>query len=197
MQCQLGFFSFAKLLMLRDLDPQNWPEGALTESDLIRGLLVDGFTPADDLFGPEDRLDQLLDPADIIQVVDADASQTRVIEEVRRGRNLVVQGPPGTGKSQTITNIIAAAVHDGKSVLFMAEKMAALSVVHQRMVSTGLRDICVELHSRKANKKALAQELGRTLAAERHRPTISSDPTKLRATKECTEPYRRPAAHCP
>ena len=181
---QLGFFSFAKLLMLRDLDPQNWPEGALTESDLIRGLLVDGFTPADDLFGPEDRLDQLLDPADIIQVVDADASQTRVIEEVRRGRNLVVQGPPGTGKSQTITNIIAAAVHDGKSVLFMAEKMAALSVVHQRMVSTGLRDICVELHSRKANKKALAQELGRTLAAGRHRPTISSDPTKLRATRD-------------
>ena len=181
---QLGFFSFAKLLMLRDLDPQNWPEGALTESDLIRGLLVDGFTPADDLFGPEDRLDQILDPADIIQVVDADASQTKVIEEVRRGRNLMVQGPPGTGKSQTITNIIAAAVHDGKSVLFMAEKMAALSVVHHRMVSTGLRDVCVELHSRKANKKALAQELGRTLAAGRHRPTISADPTKLRATRD-------------
>jgi primosomal protein N' len=62
-------------------------------------------------------------------VVDADSSQTRVIEAVRAGHNLVVQGPPGTGKSQTITNIIAAAVHDGQTVLFIAEKMAALNAV--------------------------------------------------------------------
>ena len=82
---------------------------------------------------PDDaRLDQLFAPGDLIQVLDADASQTLVIETVRSGRNLVVQGPPGTGKSQTITNIIAAAVHDGKTVLFVAEKMAALDVVHRR-----------------------------------------------------------------
>jgi ABC-type sugar transport system ATPase subunit len=85
-----------------------------------------------------------------------------------------VQGPPGTGKSQTITNLIAAAAHDGKTVLFVAEKMAALSVVHDRLVKTGLRDICLELHSRSANKKALAQELGRTLmASTRTLPPVS------------------------
>ena len=70
--------------------------------------------------------------------MDADSSQTIVIEEVRQGRNLVVQGPPGTGKSQTITNLIATAVKGGKKVLFVAEKMAALEVVKRRLDNVGL-----------------------------------------------------------
>jgi hypothetical protein len=181
---QLGFFSFAKLLMHRDLDPGTWPEGAFADNDLLRGLLAEGFEGDTPLFGPDDRLDDLLDPAEIIQVIDADASQTKVIEEVRRGASLVVQGPPGTGKSQTITNLIAAAAHDGKSVLFVAEKMAALSVVHHRLVRAGLGDICLELHSRTANKKALAQELGRTLMASARALPGAADPARLRATRD-------------
>lgn len=181
---QLGFFSFSKLLMHRDLDTSTWPEDAFIDHPLLRGLLSDGFEGDTPLFGPEDKLDQLLDPADIIQVIDADASQTKVIEEVRRGASLVVQGPPGTGKSQTITNIIAAAAHDGKSVLFVAEKMAALSVVHDRLVKCGLRDICLELHSRTANKKALAQELGRTLSASAKALPAAADPGRLRLARD-------------
>jgi hypothetical protein len=181
---QLGFFSFAKLLMHRDLDVSTWPDNAFIDHPLLRGLLADGFEGDTPLFGPNDNLDDLLDPADIIQVIDADASQTKVIEEVRRGASLVVQGPPGTGKSQTITNIIAAAAHDGKSVLFVAEKMAALSVVHDRLVKCGLRDICLELHSRTANKKALAQELGRTLSASAKALPAASDPVRLRITRD-------------
>jgi hypothetical protein len=181
---QLGFFSFAKLLMHRDLDPGTWPVNAFVESDLLRGLLAEGFEEDRPIFGPEDKLDDILDPAQIIQVIDADASQTKVIEEVRRGASLVVQGPPGTGKSQTITNLIAAAAHDGKSVLFVAEKMAALSVVHDRLVRAGLRDICLELHSRTANKKALAQELGRTLMASAKALPGAADPARLRATRD-------------
>ncbi len=180
---QLGFFSFAKLLMLRDLDPDNWPDGALLRLDLVRRLLATGFEAQAPLFAPGDRLDERLDPADILHVVDADASQAKVIEEVRAGRNLVVQGPPGTGKSQTITNIVAAAVHDGKSVLFMAEKMAALEVVHRRLVASGLRDSCLELHSRGANKKAVLQELGRTLGAGAAVPEMPGDPVALREVR--------------
>ncbi len=181
---QLGFFSFAKLLMHRDLDPEIWPEEAFSGNPLLRGLLADGFEADEPLFGPDDRLDELLDPAEIIQIIDADASQTKVIEEVRAGASLVVQGPPGTGKSQTITNIIAAAAHDGKSVLFVAEKMAALSVVNDRLVKSGLRDICLELHSRTANKKALAQELGRTLMASAKALPNTTDPARLRTTRD-------------
>ena len=159
----LGFFSFARLLMHRDLDPELWPPGAFTKHPILRGLLAEGFPQDDPLLGPDDKLDEHLDPSDLIHVVDADASQARVIEEVRHGKSLVVQGPPGTGKSQTITNLIAAAAHEGKTVLFVAEKMAALSVVYQRLVSAGLQDLCIELHSRSANKRAFVEELGRTL----------------------------------
>ena len=162
---QMGFFSFAKHLMHRDLDPESWPEGTFSENPLLGGLLTEGFPEGAALFGPGEKLDERLDPKDIIQVVDADSSQTRVIEEVRAGASLVVQGPPGTGKSQTITNIIAAAAHDGKRVLFVAEKMAALSVVHDRLEKTGLGAICLELHSRLANKKSVLQEIDRTLRA--------------------------------
>ena len=160
---QLGFFSFAKLLMLLDLQPENWPNGGLLKSSLLSSLLNSTFEADSPLFGDGDNLDDKLDPGDMFHVLDADRSQAIVIEEVRRGRNLVVQGPPGTGKSQTITNIIAAAVQDGKTVLFVAEKMAALSVVHDRLRKTGLEHVALELHSKAANKRRVLEELGRTL----------------------------------
>ena len=126
---QLGFFSFSKFLMVRDLVPENWLKDLLTEHPLIRALLFDAFGSSEPLFSNEAKLDDVLDPRDLFHVVDADASQAVVIETVRRGRNLVVQGPPGTGKSQTITNIIASAVNDGKHVLFLSEKRAALAAL--------------------------------------------------------------------
>lgn len=181
---QLGFFSFAKLLMHHDLDMENWPEGTFDDHPLLNGLLLHGFEYREPIFPDGAKLDELLAPADIIQVVDADASQTKVIEEVRRGLDMVVQGPPGTGKSQTITNILAAAAHDGKTVLFVAEKMAALSVVHARLIKAGLRDMCLELHSRTANKKAVAQELGRTLAMSGRSIAPASDPVHLKNVRD-------------
>ena len=160
----LGFFSFTKLIMYRDLDALAWPNDSLLQHPLLRALLgVDGFPDEESLFPEDAKLDQFLDPKDLIHVVDADGSQSLVIEALRRGRNLVVQGPPGTGKSQTITNIIATAVREGKSVLFVAEKLAALQVVHSRLQRVGLSPICLELHSRNANKRAVVEELGRTL----------------------------------
>lgn len=181
---QLGFFSFSKLLMYRDLSPEVWPEGAIAAHALTRGLLYEGFQGETPLFGDDDRLDRTLPPATMFHVVDADASQARVIEEVRSGRNLVVQGPPGTGKSQTITNIIAAAVKEGKRVLFVAEKMAALSVVHDRLVKVGLRDICLELHSRNANKVAVLAELARTLNAAAAIPAMPAPPVALTRSRD-------------
>jgi hypothetical protein len=181
---QLGFFSFAKLLMLHDLEPKNWPEKIIVQHDLVQRLLQNGFLPDVPLFSDDEKLDTRLDPENIVQVIDADASQTRVIEEVRAGRNLVVQGPPGTGKSQTITNIIAATVHDGKSVLFMAEKKAALDVVHRRLQRVRLSDICLELHSRNANKKAVLQEIERTLTTGHAVPAQPSAPDALRKARD-------------
>lgn len=162
---ELGFYSFSRLLMVRDLEPGNWPNNSLVQHPLVRGLLFDGFASAPPIFGESTPLDEVLDPGDLVQVVDADSSQTKVIETVRAGRNLVVQGPPGTGKSQTITNIIASAVFDGKTVLFVAEKTAALEVVRDRLGRSGLDDLCLDLHSHAANKKTVATRLDQTLHA--------------------------------
>jgi hypothetical protein len=151
--------------MMRDLEPGNWPDNALISHPLLRGLLGKGFAGKLPVPPEAPRLDEISNPADLIHVVDADSAQTRVIETVRAGHNLVVQGPPGTGKSQTITNIIAAAVHDGQTVLFVAEKMATFNVVYDRLDKVGLDDICLELHSRAANKRLVAERLGRTLQA--------------------------------
>jgi hypothetical protein len=181
---QLGFFSFAKLMMLRDLDPANWDEQSLTLNKLISGLLADGFQPETPLFRDDDNIDDKLDPDQILHVVDADSSQTKVIEEVRAGRNLVVQGPPGTGKSQTITNILAAAAYDNKKVLFVAEKMAALEVVYNRMCKVGLKDMCLELHSRRANKKIFLQGLAETISTSKGIETPSLDATELREARD-------------
>jgi predicted ATP-dependent serine protease len=76
---------------------------------------------------------------------------------------MVIQGPPGTGKSQTIVNLIAAAAAQGKRVLLVSEKMAALDVVKRRLDAAGLEALCLELHSNHSNKKAVLDELKRTV----------------------------------
>ena len=160
----LGLFSFAKLLMYRDLDPASWPaEMALDQRPLLRALLADGFRALPDTGPDSPPLDELLPPQDTLHVLDADASQAHATLAARAGHSLLIQGPPGTGKSQTIANLIAAAVHDGKTVLFVAEKMAALEVVKRRLDQIGLGELCQELHSRHSNKRALLDELERTL----------------------------------
>lgn len=159
----LGFFSFAKFLMYRDLDADTWPAQArLTMQPLIRSLLSDGFAPRDELVPEGARIDDYIAPADMLHIVDCDSSQTLAVHDVRSGRDLVIQGPPGTGKSQTIANIIASAVADGKTVLFVAEKMAALEVVKRRLDQAGVGDACLELHSSKSNKRLVLEELKRT-----------------------------------
>ncbi len=162
----LGFFSFAKFLMYRDLDPENWPQDdGITDNSLITALLRDGFPESPPLIADSDSIDAQLPPAGLHHVVDADSSQTVAIAEVVAGRTLVVKGPPGTGKSQTITNIIAGAAAEGKKVLFVAEKMAALDVVHRRLKAAGLGPLTLELHSNKVNKRAVLEELKRTKEA--------------------------------
>src|ERR1041385_3508778 len=159
----LGFFSFAKLLMYRDLDSKNWPNAQkLLSHSTISCLLADGFAKVDPVISEDARLDELIPAAKLDHVVDADSSQTVAIERVHAAKSLVIQGPPGTGKSQSISNMIASAVLDGKTVLFVAEKLAALEVVKHRLEKEGLGALCLELHSNKAKKRAVLDEIGRT-----------------------------------
>lgn len=160
----LGFFSFAKFLMYCDLDVNNWPDDTLSEHPILDSVLVNQFQDSDpSIDDSASNVDQHLTPENTHHVVNADSSQALAIHDVIEGRNLVIQGPPGTGKSQTITNLIAASIAKGKRVLFVAEKMAALEVVKRNLDKVGLGNACLELHSHKMNKKAVADELKRIL----------------------------------
>ena len=160
----IGFFSFGKFLMYRDLDINNWPEHSRPEEHpVITALLEDGFREPASTIGENDPIDQHIKLKDTHHIMDADSSQIIAILDANQGRNMVIQGPPGTGKSQTITNLIAEAIAAGKKVLFVSEKMAALEVVKRRLDSVGLGVACLELHSHKTNKRSLLNELAATL----------------------------------
>ena len=160
----LGLFSFQKLVMFKDLEANIEPIGA---HRLVRQLLSRAGSAVYGL--PAEIRDMSLDaafpPEGTHQVVDADSSQMRAAAAVVKGHDIVIEGPPGTGKSQTITNLVAQALAAGKSVLFVAEKMAALEVVHRRLVNAGLGEFCLELHSSKANKRAVMKQLSAALDA--------------------------------
>ncbi|KNY27460.1 DUF3320 domain-containing protein [Pseudobacteroides cellulosolvens] len=158
----VGFFSFGKYLMYKDLDLDIWPEELKPDANsILDALLGTGFRDNGSRISENERIDKFLTPEKINHVVDADSTQILALSDVQAGHNLVIQGPPGTGKSQTITNIIADAIDAGKKVLFVSEKMAALEVVKRRLDKIGLGDACLELHSQKSNKKALLAELKR------------------------------------
>ena len=163
----LGFFSFGKFQMYQDLDPDNWPaDHKPYDHEVLQKLLASGFGGGGDGLLPTPREETSSAPvelADLHLVLDADSSQTQAVAAVKQDANLIIQGPPGTGKSQTITNIIAEALADEKTVLFVAEKMAALEVVKRRLDECHLGDAVLELHSHKSNKSAVLQELRRTL----------------------------------
>jgi DNA polymerase III delta prime subunit len=158
----LDFISFTKFVLYKDLDPAAWPDRSPpAHHPLVRAILSPGGL---EKFGAAAHVsDDALPAHSLYTVLDADSSQAEVIEAARRGANLVVEGPPGTGKSQTIVNLIAELMASGKTILFVSEKAAALQVVKERINKIGLGDFCLELHSRKANKREVLMELEATV----------------------------------
>ncbi|MBI4575485.1 MAG: DUF3320 domain-containing protein [Planctomycetes bacterium] len=162
----IGVFSFTKYLMWLDLEAR----GASLEENAVVRHLLETPTACFDPGGPfpaEERLDVEAPPGETFCPLDADASQLAAVLAGARGRTFVLEGPPGTGKSQTITNLIAQTLAQGRTVLFVSEKMVALQVVHDRLRRVGLDPFCLELHSSKANKRAVLAELERGWTAAR------------------------------
>lgn len=98
-------------------------------------------------------------PENEFLVVDADASQNRAINRVLAGESLVIWGPPGTGKSQTIANLIAALIAQGKRALFVSEKRAAIEVVIARLRRVGLSNLVMDVHGGVRSKREFAKSM--------------------------------------
>lgn len=154
----LTLFSFFKGVIFQDLQDNT---ARLQAHPIVQtlagapGLLLRGAPLA------EKDLDEKQDPRQVYHILDADGSQRLCLEAAARGESFVLIGPPGTGKSQTIANLIADRIAQGRKVLFVSEKMAALEVVFKRLTAVGLGEFCLELHSHKANKREVIKELAR------------------------------------
>ena len=154
----LSMFSFAKYLMWKDLAEHS---EQLRGNPVVRHLLD---TPRDAYplgapFPPVRELDQHFDPKDVFCPLPADSSQLSAVLAASQGKDFVLIGPPGTGKSQTIANLIAQSLAQGRRVLFVSEKIAALDVVYRRLREIGLGEFCLELHSSKARKLDVLAQL--------------------------------------
>lgn len=161
-RCALGRFAFPKVAMWQDLGDH---VDSVLANALCRSIGGDETIPPQRSFGlsaplPEAaRLDDEIAPGEVKTILDCDSSQLEAILAARRGVSFVLDGPPGTGKSQTIANIIADALSEGRRVLFVSEKVSALEVVKRRLDDCALGDFCLECHSSKANRKAVLEEL--------------------------------------
>ena len=154
----LGHFSFAKYLMWKDLVDRT---DALRENAVVRHLLdtpQEPYTSGTDFVKPQE-VDKEYKPSDLLIPLSADSSQAAAIATADRGKDFIIIGPPGTGKSQTIANLIAHMLGKGKLVLFISEKTAALEVVHRRLKEIGLGNFCLQLHSNKARKLDVVNQL--------------------------------------
>ncbi|MBE7085820.1 MAG: DUF4011 domain-containing protein [Clostridiales bacterium] len=174
----IAAFSFARYQMWNDLRQNigEFSKNKIIEALLNNSVLVGGGVdeiPKEDEAKPETTLTPL----------PADASQWAAIALSQTGKSFVLHGPPGTGKSQTITNMIANALNDGKRVLFVAEKQAALSVVKKRLDGIGLGEFCLELHSNKTNKSDVLQKLTTTLSLAEAQENVSLSEKSAAITK--------------
>lgn len=188
----LALLNFSKQAMYEDLAPERWPAGKGLVDHPVVARLFGGVTIDNEVGGygtaPEHAIDEIEQVHDRFPIIyDADSSQHSALIDAVNGKNLVIEGPPGTGKSQTITNLIAASIANGKRVLFVAEKMAALNVVKDRLDRAGLGDFCLELHSHKTSRQAILQDLRARIDAR----TSYSRPRHLESDIGLLEEHRR------
>ncbi len=171
-QVWLSTYSFESLAIYQDL--KSLAEIAIGNEVVIALSRAAALREGSEALG-EEVLDSLPTPEQVpVAVLQTDSSQLAALTTARGGRHLVIHGPPGTGKSQTIANLIADAMAQGKKVLFVSAKMAALDVVYNRLTALGLERFCLEAHSTKAGKLKIIEAL-KALDAATNGQAVSND----------------------
>ncbi|MBB1492900.1 DUF4011 domain-containing protein [Paracoccus sp. MC1854] len=159
-----GIFPSSKIAMYHDLDPGR---RKLAESDTVARLLATSGS-GDSSYAEVYSTDHPEVARKVPHLVmDADASQFSALADVADGKHLSIEGPPGSGKSQTIVNLIAAALAEGKKVLFVAEKLTALDVVKNRLESVHLGEFILPLQAGSGMRERVFESIGERLGLVR------------------------------
>jgi predicted DNA-binding WGR domain protein len=149
-QVTLANFNYQKMSLVRDYN-------ALIEAPIAQPAFDQVFS-----IDPRPFVEEVPPPIAASEqwgVVPSDATQDQAVAFARTGRSYIIQGPPGTGKSQTITNLIADFAGQGRRVLFVCEKRAALDVVFHRLGQAGLDGLATIIHDSQDDKKAFIADL--------------------------------------
>ncbi len=149
----LGNFNYRKMSLVADYNQ-------LVDSDLPNPAFDRIFSLQPKTLPKEHAA--ALPMSDLFTVVACDPTQAGAIAQARQGESFIIQGPPGTGKSQTITNLIADYIAQGRRVLFVCEKRAAIDVVYHRLGQQGLNELCCLIHDSQTDKKSFIQDVSRT-----------------------------------
>lgn len=156
----LANFSFSHMVMWQDVVRQ---KDNLRHNTIIRSLL-ENKSYVENIPLECEHVDDLDQVESFAAPLPYDSTQLKAIRECALGNSFILDGPPGTGKSQTIVNMIVNAFYHGKSVLFVAEKQAALEVVRQRLAQLGLDAFALQLYSPNTNKAAVFSQLAKVMS---------------------------------
>jgi len=171
----LGNFAFQKMAMVNDLRERS---EELAANDMIAALAGDsdarGQIGSQNIECDPHEFDRT-PPQNEFLILDADSSQQQSIAAVLKGQSAVIHGPPGTGKSQTIANLIASLAVQGRRVLFVAEKRAALEVVQKRLKQVGLEYIAIDMHGADVSPRLVLERVGKALESVRASTSVDCE----------------------
>lgn len=159
----VGIFPSSKIAMYHDLDPEQRP---VAENPVV-GKLLATTGSGENAYAQVYETDEPETARKVPHLVmDADASQFSALVDVADGQHVSIEGPPGSGKSQTIVNLVAAALADRKRVLFVAEKLTALDVVKNRLEASGLGEFILPLQAGRGTRDHVYDSLDERLSVE-------------------------------
>ncbi|WP_342045115.1 AAA domain-containing protein [Bacillus sp. OTU530] len=149
--------------------------------------MSDNSTLGTPIEAEQQERDTVIHEEDKLYLLQTDGSQEEILKESRFQKGLVVHGPPGTGKSQVIVNLITDALHQGKKILVVCQKRAALDVIYQRLDSLNLSQHVALIHDEKNDRKELYAKIQQILS--------QPEPFFAQAAQELENTSKRIAAH--
>ncbi len=135
------------------------PSGVYRETAL--SIINEEFAQSKEKSVPVKDLNKITDFYPITPLSLSD-SQLQVVKNIDNSKFVAVQGPPGTGKSQTIVNLVAHLVANGKTVLVASRMDKAVDVVAERLNDLGASHMALRA-GRLNYQRQLSEELNNLL----------------------------------
>ncbi|MDR0514993.1 MAG: DUF4011 domain-containing protein [Coriobacteriaceae bacterium] len=154
--CTLAILKFSTFQIWHDLD-MNWR--FLMRNPVVAHLIE---RPGETFFQATGEVPPF-DEGALRLPSPADGSQIKALAQAMAGRSFVLEGPPGTGKSQTIANLIAHGIQQGKKILFVAAKEVALEVVQRKLDSNGIGNFILPLYGSDVSMNEIRSRLNKSL----------------------------------